>query len=106
VPENRAFGRATLRFPAVRLWTELIYEDEVAFRFAQPAGRATADSVTQIDAGFTVWPSRVRGFGWFPSTVNVSVQWANLTEQQRVDSLDNPLPKDRTWLLTVRGTTR
>lgn len=104
IPENSAFGRAMLRLPGARLWSEVSYEDDVAFRFAEPAGRATATAVTQVDAGITLVPAELPGFAWFPRNVAVSVEAANLGEQQRVDSLDNPLPKDRTWLLRVRGT--
>ena len=104
LPENQAFGGVTLRLQGVRLWTGVSYEDEVAFRFAEPAGRATADSATQIDAGISLRPSELPGFAWFPRDVSVSIEWANLTEEQRVDSLDNPLPKDRTWMLRIRGT--
>jgi iron complex outermembrane receptor protein len=104
VPEHAAFARASLRLRGVRLWSELSYEDEIAFGFAEPAGRATAEAVTQIDAGIALRPSELPGFGWFPSNLGVSVEWSNLTEEQRVDSLDNPLPKDRTWILRIRGT--
>jgi hypothetical protein len=69
-------------------------------------GRATlSDAALQVDAGVILRPRRVPGLALFPADLTLSIEAANLTHEQRSDSLGQPLPNQTLWLLRVRGRT-
>jgi len=55
-----------------------------------------SDDVFQLDAGVIV-----HAFEHF----SLSVEASNLTDEQRFDSLGQPLPQQTIWLVRVRGAT-
>ena len=102
VPEHAFAWNASLDLGAIEPWTELRYESEVSYQ----VGRATlSDAVLQVDAGVILRPQRVPGLTRLPADLTLSVEAANLTHEQRSDSLGLPLPNQTLWLLRVRGTT-
>ncbi len=103
VPEHAYAFNAALDLGAVQPWTELRYESEVAYQ----VGRQTlADDAFQIDAGVILRPRQIPGLGFWPASVTLSVEAANLTHEQRTDSLGQPLPNQTLWLVRLRGATR
>jgi hypothetical protein len=51
-------------------------------------------------------PRLVPGFSFWPAGVTLSIEASNLTDEQRTDSLGQPLPNQTLWLVRLRGTTR
>jgi|GEM_PF-309564 len=98
-PHNQIFVQAALRLAESRLWVELSHEDEL---FLNEGGRLRTDAATQIDAGISVRAARLPGLGWVPENISLSLEWINLTGEQRVDSLGLPLPDQTLWYLRVR----
>ena len=102
VPEHAYALNASLGLGAIEPWTELRYESEISYQ----VGRATlSDPVLQLDAGLIIRPRRVPGLAFFPADMTLSVEAANLTHEQRSDSLGQPLPNQTLWLVRVRGAT-
>lgn len=102
VPEHAWALNAALDLGPVQPWTELRYESE----FAYSIGRQTlADASFQIDAGVILRPRLVPGLGFFPAGVTLSVEASNLGDEQRTDSLGQPLPNQTLWFVRVRGAT-
>lgn len=103
VPENAYALNAALDLGPVEPWTELRYESEVAYQ----VGRLTqSDEVLQIDAGVILRPRLVPGFTFWPEDLTLSVEASNLTNEQRSDSLGQPLPNQTLWLVRIRGAAR
>jgi len=102
VPEHAYALNAALDLGPVQPWAEVRYESEVAYSI----GRQTlAPSAFQIDAGVILRPRLVPGLGFFPAGVTLSVEASNLGDEQRTDSLGQPLPNQTLWFVRVRGAT-
>ena len=103
VPEHAWTLNAALDLGPLQPWTELRYESEVAYSI----GRQTlAPAAFQIDAGVVLRPRLVPGLAFFPPGVTLSVEASNLGDEQRTDSLGQPLPNQTLWLFRVRGATQ
>jgi outer membrane receptor protein involved in Fe transport len=100
-PRNRLHARAGARAGAGSAWVETRYEDSVTL---SPTGRIAADPVWQLDVGVAVALSALPGFGWVPGGLELSSQWQNVTQADRIDSLGFPLP-GRVWYLRLRSKT-
>jgi len=102
VPEHAFALNASLGLGAIEPWTELRYESEIAYQ----VGRTTlSDAALQVDAGVIIRPSLVPGFEFLPAGVTLSVDASNLTDEQRTDSLGQPLPNQTLWMVRIRGAT-
>jgi hypothetical protein len=94
VPEHALEAHVALRVGAFEPWVDARYETEVSYCIGC---QTRSDDAFQLDAGVIV-----RAFERF----SLSLEASNLTREQRVDSLGEPLPKQTLWLVRVRGTTR
>jgi hypothetical protein len=90
-----------VRAGAGSAWVETRYEDSVTL---SPTGRIAADPVWQLDAGVSVALDALPGFAWAPGGLELSSQWQNVTQADRIDSLGFPLP-GRVWYLRLRSRT-
>ena len=103
VPENAVALSADLELGPARVWSELRYESEIVF---QVGNTITQPAALQVDAGITLYPRRIQGFGFFPEGASLALEGTNLTAEQRFDSLGLPLPKQALWLVRVRMVTQ
>jgi iron complex outermembrane receptor protein len=93
VPEHALEAHAALRVGAFEPWVDARYETDVVYCLGC---ESPSDEVFQLDAGVIL-----RVF----DHLAFSVEASNLTDEQRYDSLGQPLPKQTLWLFRVRGTT-
>jgi outer membrane receptor protein involved in Fe transport len=91
VPEHAVDAHAALTVGPLEPWVDARYETRVSYC----TGCATlSKDAFQLDAGVIL-----RAF----DHLSFSVEAANLTHEQRVDSLGQPLPEQTMWLFRVRG---
>ncbi len=102
VPEHAYAFNASLALGVIEPWTELRYESEVSYQVGRTA---LSDEVLQVDAGVILHPRLLPGLAFLPADLTLSVEGANLTHEQRSDSLGQPLPNQTLWLVRVRGAT-
>ncbi len=99
-PRNRLFARAALRVGAGSAWVETRFEDE--FTLQDTGWLALDRGVWQVDLGVSVALSKLPGMGRLPGGLELSSEWLNVGEAQRIDSLGLPLP-GRVWYLRLRS---